>query len=72
LTHIGDDVSEMLDVVPASYRVIRIVRPKFSCQQCDTLVQGAAPERVIKKGLASAALLTQVVVDKYLVRRQLG
>ncbi|WP_445429082.1 IS66 family transposase [Alishewanella sp. HL-SH05] len=66
LTHIGDDVSEMLDVVPASYRVIRIVRPKFSCQHCDTLVQGAAPERVIKKGLASAALLTQVMVDKYL------
>lgn len=66
LTHIGDDVSEMLDVVPASYRVIRIVRPKFSCKHCDTLVQGAAPERVIKKGLASAALLTQVIVDKYL------
>lgn len=66
LIHIGDDVSEMLDVVPASYRVIRIVRPKFSCQHCDTLVQGAAPERVIKKGLASAALLTQVIVDKYL------
>ncbi|MCC5827777.1 IS66 family transposase [Alkalimonas sp.] len=66
LTHMGDDVSEMLDVVPASYRVIRIVRPKFSCQHCDTLVQGQAPERVIKKGLASAALLTQVIVDKYL------
>ncbi|EKL33347.1 transposase IS66 family protein [Vibrio cholerae HE-40] len=66
LTHIGDDVSEMLDVVPASYRVIRIVRPKFSCQHCEILVQGQAPERVIKKGLASAALLTQVVVDKYL------
>ncbi len=66
LTHIGEDVSEMLDVVPASYRVIRIVRPKFSCQHCDTLVQGQAPERVIKKGLASAALLTQVIVDKYL------
>ncbi|WP_224215272.1 IS66 family transposase zinc-finger binding domain-containing protein [Vibrio metschnikovii] len=66
LTHIGDDVSEMLDVVPASYRVIRIIRPKFSCQHCDMLVQGAAPERVIKKGLARAALLTQVIVDKYL------
>ena len=66
LSAIGEDVSEMLDVVPASYRVIRIVRPKFSCKQCDTVVQGAAPERVIKKGLASAALLTQVIVDKYL------
>lgn len=66
LTHIGDDVSEMLDVVPASYRVIRIVRPKFNCRHCNTLVQGAAPERVIKRGLPSAALITQVMVDKYL------
>jgi transposase len=66
LTPIGDDVSEMLDVVPAAYRVIRVVRPKYSCQHCDILVQGPAPERVIKKGLASAALLTQVIVDKYL------
>lgn len=66
LTHIGDDVSEMLDVVPVSYRVIKIVRPKYSCSQCETLVQDAAPERVIKKGLPSANVLTQVMVDKYL------
>lgn len=64
LTHIGDDVSEMFVVVHASYRVIRIARPKFSGKHCDTLVQGTAPDRVIKKGLASAALLMQVVVDK--------
>lgn len=65
LTHVGDDVSEMLDVIPASYRVIRIVRPKLECSACHTLAQAPAPERVIKKGLASAALLTQVMVDKY-------
>ena len=29
LRHIGDDVSEVLDVVPASYRVIKIIRPKY-------------------------------------------
>jgi len=66
LCHVGDDVSEVLDVVPASYRVIRIVRPKYSCQCCQKMVQGEAPQRVINKGLASAALLTQVMVDKYL------
>ena len=37
LTHIGNDVSEVLDIVPASYRVIRIVRPKFQCGACQTL-----------------------------------
>jgi transposase len=66
LKHIGEDVSEVLDVVPASYRVIKIVRPKYSCSCCDKLIQGDAPQRVIPKGLASSALLTQVMVDKYL------
>ncbi len=66
LRHIGDDVSEVLDVVPASYRVIKIIRPKYDCRCCQKLVQGEAPQRVINKGLASAALLTQVMVDKYL------
>ncbi len=65
LKHIGDDVSEVLDVVPVSYRVIKIVRPKYSCACCHTLIQGEAPQRVIPKGLASSALLTQVMVDKY-------
>ena len=66
LCHIGDDVSEVLDVVPASYRVIKVVRPKYSCKCCQKVIQGEAPQRVINKGLASAALLTQVMVDKYL------
>lgn len=66
LTHIGDDVSEILDVVPLSFRVIRVVRPKFSCSACSKLVQAPAPQRVIPKGLASANLLTQVMIDKYL------
>ena len=66
LCHIGDDVSEVLDVVPASYRVIKVVRPKYSCNCCQKIIQGEAPQRVINKGLASAALLTQVMVDKYL------
>jgi transposase len=66
LTHVGEDVSEILDVVPASYRVLKIVRPKFSCPCCQTMVQGEAPQRVIPKGFASAALIGQVLLDKYL------
>ena len=66
LCHIGDDVSEILDVVPASYRVIKTVRPKYSCKACDSVVQAPAPQRVINKGLPSAGLLTQVMVDKYM------
>lgn len=65
LRHVGDDVSEVLDVVPASYRVIQVVRPKYSCDVCDNLVQKDAPSRVLSRGMASANLIAQVLVDKY-------
>lgn len=41
------------------------MRLKLECSACHTLAQAPAPERVIKKGLASAALLILVMVDKY-------
>ena len=66
LTHIGDDVAEVLDVLPVRFRVIKTIRPKYSCRTSETLCQAAAPERVVPKGLASANLLTKVLVDKYL------
>jgi transposase len=62
---IGESVSEMLDWVPASLRVIRIRRPKYACRRCQKVVQAAAPDRVIAGGLASPALLAQVLVSKY-------
>jgi transposase len=62
---IGEDVSELLDVVPAQYRVIKLVRPKYSCKACERIVQAPAQERVIDKGMASSALIAQVIVDKY-------
>ena len=65
MKHIGQDESEILDVVPAQYRVIKLVRPKYSCKSCDRLTQAPAQERVIDKGMASAALIAQVMVDKY-------
>jgi len=39
LALIGEDVSEQLEYTPASFRVIRHVRPKYRCDGCDTLVQ---------------------------------
>jgi len=62
---IGESVSEMLDWVPAQLRVIRIVRPKYACRACETVVQAPAPERPIAGGLATPGLLAQVLVSKY-------
>jgi|SRR5579863_103199 len=62
---IGESVSEMLDWVPAQLRVIRTTRPKYACRTCETVVQAPAPERVIAGGVATPALLAQVLVSKY-------
>jgi len=62
---LGEDVSEQLEYVPASFRVIRHVRPKFACACCDHIAQAAAPGRPIERGLAGPGLLAHVLVTKF-------
>lgn len=62
---IGESVSEMLDWMPAQLRVVRVCRPKYACRGCGTIIQAPAPERPIAGGLATPALLAQVLVSKY-------
>lgn len=61
----GEDVSEVLERVPEHFKVIRHVRPQFSCAACATLVQSPAPSRPIARGLAGPGLLAPVLVSKY-------
>jgi transposase len=65
LRPLGEDVSEMLEYVPAHFEVIRIVRPKLSCAGCEQVVQAPAPSRPIERGLAGPGLLAHVLVAKY-------
>ena len=65
LRRIGEDVAEMLEFIPARFRVIRHVRPKLACACCATLVQAEAPERPIARGIAGPGLLAHVLVSKY-------
>jgi transposase len=65
LAKLGEDVSEMLEYVPASFKVIRIVRPKLSCTGCDVIVQAPAPSRPIERGIAGPGLLAHVLTAKY-------
>lgn len=62
---LGEDVSEMLEYVPAHFQVIRQVRPKLACSRCDKIVQAEAPSRPIARGLAGPGLLAHVLVSKY-------
>ena len=66
LHRIGEDVSEMLDVVPAIIRVKRIRRPRYGCRACESaVVQAPAPPRPVEGGLPTAALLAHVAVSKF-------
>src|SRR6186997_1597894 len=63
---IGEDTSEMLDIVPAQLRVKVIRRPRYGCRTCEgAVVQAPAPERPITGGMATEALLAHVLVAKY-------
>jgi transposase len=63
---IGEDTSEMLDLVPAQLRVKVIRRPRYGCRACEeAVVQAPAPERPITGGMATEALLAHVLVAKY-------
>jgi transposase len=63
---IGEDTSERLDVVPAQYRVIVTHRPKYACRACEEApVQAPAPERLIKGGIPTEALVAYVLAAKY-------
>jgi hypothetical protein len=44
LNLLGKDVTEVLDYVFASFRVLRHVRSKFSCRACEAITQAPAPE----------------------------
>jgi transposase len=59
------DVSEMLEYVPARFKVIRHVRPKLSCAKCDVIAQEETPSRPIARGLPGPGLLAHILVSKY-------
>jgi len=65
LLHIGDDISEQLEYIPASFRVIKHVRPKYSCRSCNVMTQAPAPSRPIARGYAGPGLLAHVIVSKF-------
>ena len=65
LRQFGHDVTEQLEYIPESFKVIRHVRPKFACNGCDRVVEAPAPSRPIERGLAGPGLLAHVLVSKF-------
>jgi transposase len=65
LRKMGEDISEMLEYVPASFLVIRHVRPKLSCARCACVLQAPAPTRPVARGMAGPGLLAHVLTAKF-------
>jgi len=65
LQHIGEEVSERLEYVPASLHVIEEACQKYACPKGCTLVTAPKPAAPIEKGLPGPGLLAHVAVSKY-------
>lgn len=76
---VGEDTSELLDLVAAQMKVIQSARVKKSCRRCERMVQPAAPSRVRRENhspdgfltlltpgsMAGPGLLAQILVSKF-------
>ncbi len=49
LSYLGEDIAEQLELMRSAFRVIRTVREKHACTQCDAIVQAPAPSRPIEQ-----------------------
>lgn len=65
LRRLGEDVSEVLEFVPARLRVRRYVRPVMACRCCGDISQAPPPPLPIPKGNAGPSLLAEIAIAKY-------
>jgi transposase len=65
LAKLGEDVTETLEVVPRQWKVVQIVREKFTCRACERISQAPAPFHVLPRGFAGPSLLAMVLFEKY-------
>ncbi|MFI4972161.1 MAG: IS66 family transposase, partial [Hyphomicrobiales bacterium] len=65
LAKLGEDVTETLEVVPRSWKVIQYVREKFTCRACEKISQAPAPFHVVARGWAGPSLLAMILFEKY-------
>lgn len=78
LVKMGEEVTEILDYIPAELYVKQYIRHKYAAPLTDggsTVLTAALPGRLLEKCMAGEGLLAQMVVDKYLdhlpIHRQL-
>lgn len=65
LARLGEDVTEVLEKIPARLKVIRHVRPRYACRQCEGVFQAPAPDLPIERGRPGPRLVANVAVSKF-------
>ena len=65
LRKLGEDITETLEVIPRSWKVIQHVREKFSCRACEKVSQAPAPFHVTARGWAGPNLLAMIMFEKF-------
>ena len=72
LSKIDEEVTEKLDIIPAKIRVLRHVRYKYACKDCEgveddgpTVKIGPVPIQLIPKGIGTEGLLAHVIISKF-------
>ena len=71
LHKMGESSSETLEFVPAHIKVVKTIRPKYTCRHCEregieSVVKTAKmPATPIPKSIATPSLLSQIIMCKY-------
>jgi transposase len=65
LARLGEDLTEVLEKIPARLKVIRHVRPRYACRQCEGVFQAPAPDLPIERGRPGPGLIANVAVSKF-------
>src|ERR1700759_5191197 len=65
LAKLGETITETLESIPRTYKVIQTVREKFSCRSCETITQPPAPFHPIARGRAGPDLLATIMYGKF-------
>lgn len=65
MVQIGQEVTDILEYRPASFYIIRYIRPKYAKKDKEGVMIAKLPERTFEKCMAGNGLLTSIIVDKY-------
>jgi transposase len=63
---IGEVISEKLEFIPAAIKVLRLIRLKYGCRNCESnILTAEMPKQPIPKSIASAGLLAHTLESKF-------